>query len=322
MTKQKYELGFNWPRDRDDLFVSEACRYARLRGIRAVCIPKDKAEDARRRVDRRTLVVGLFLNTQADGRNMESPHMLLCRSLKAAGTLVVEDPDDAKNYADRTRLMDYLRRAGIAVPRFLLIGTEQPDRLALTKAQRGRLGETWVAQPAIGMSRNRLLVSKAKSVRTALAKAGFRAREKVLLWRRQEPAISGGRELRFLVWHLFGHIAICWPREGAGPPELMQAQDLISGRYAFLADLAVRIAGITGLDWFVTEVLGTRSATRPRFVVIEPANALAGLGPGIKAANRIPPEVTRLAAGRIVEVAWRRSRDLALTQGTTIHVTE
>jgi len=314
-----YELGFNWPGKGADAFAAEVLRAARHRRVRVLCVGRGQAARVRRDVDRRRIRVGLFLNTQADGVNFDSPDMLLCRALKASGCHVVEDPDDAKNYADRSRVMQYLERAGLPVPPYCVVSRWSPERPLITPAQRRRLGATWVAQPAVGMSRNRVLVSRARTVRAALLKAGFRPGEKVLLLRHCAPASWGDRELRFRVWHLFGEILIGWPKKGSRVYEVMTVADLESGRFSELPVLVRRIAAITGLDWFLTELVATRwRRDSPEVFVVEPANALAGLGPGLRPLSALPPGLVRRAAERIVEVAWRRARGLPLVSGASV----
>ena len=55
--------------------------------------------------------------------------------------------------------------------------------------------------------------------------------------------------------------------------------------------------------------------------MVEPPNALAGLGPGVGALADLGAEIMRLAAARVVEVAWRRSRGLPLPDGTAVILT-
>ncbi len=316
--KVRYELGLNWSRDAGDLFTSHVAQAARLRRIRWLCVPNGQADRVRRRVERGQLEVGLFLNTQADGLNPNSPGMLLCRSLKAASCLVVEDPDDARVYADRAVQMRYLERAGVSVPRHVVVEGWHRDKRALTAAQRTKLGPAWTAQPAVGMGRSRTLTTSSRAVAAALARAGFAPGQKVLLCRHHRPVLAGDRELRFLVWYLFGHIVPCWWRRGARCCDLMTSEDLASGRFVVLASLVSRIAEITGLDWFVTELIATKARSEPRMMVLEPANALAGLGPGLRPLRQVPADVIRTAADRIVEVAWRHAHRLPLSTGKTV----
>ena len=317
----RYDLGLNAAVGaRTEAFVTEVARAAKQRRIRWFSVANGQSERIARGVDRRQIEVSLFLNTQADGVNMESPVMLLCRSLKAAGSLVVEDPDDAPVYANRATQMRYLERAGIAVPRYVVINGRPRERAALPVSQRKRLGPSWTARPALGMSQSRTLTSRSLKIGAALSRAGFTSGQKVLLCRHHEPATLGEHELRFRVWYLFGQIVPCWWPRGGRHPHWMTADDWEPGRLTDVTNCVARIARITGLDWFMTELLVTRSRSEPELLVTEPANALAGLGPGAKPLAEVPADVLRLAADRIVEIAWRRAHKLPLTTGTSAHL--
>ena len=81
------------------------------------------------------------------------------------------------------------------------------------------------------------------------------------------------------------------------------------------------IAEITLLDWFVTELVVVSKKHEKRALIIrEPANALAGIGPGNKPLSNVPTEVLRIAAHRIVKIAWRYANNLPLFEGISIHL--
>ena len=103
-------------------------------------------------------------------------------------------------------------------------------------------------------------------------------------------------------------------------PEMMKAEEFESGHYSILPSLVARIADITGLDWFVTELVATEFRRDLKVLIVEPANALAGLGPGLKPLSHMPAEVARLAAERIVQIAWRHARKLPLRTGKVIRM--
>ncbi|MBN1673469.1 MAG: hypothetical protein JXR37_20655 [Kiritimatiellae bacterium] len=319
-SRTRYELGVNWFRDHADRFLTEVACAARLRRIRWIVIPKEKAVRARRRVDRGSLRINLFLNTQADGVNMESAEMRLCRSLKAAGTLVVEDPDDAPFYADRALQFQYLDRSGVGVPPFVVTDGWQQDRAGFTGVQRARLGANWVARSAVGMGKVRCLHSAAQYVTAALSRAGFPRGAKLLVHKSVHGSRAGGAELRFLVWYLFGHIVPCWAGPGSQGREMVADAEWRDLKLDGLADIAARIAQLSGLDWFVSELVCTRSRGRLKPLVLEPVNALAGLGPGAQPNYHMSTDVVRIAAERIVDVAWRYAHDLPPRPGTTLRL--
>lgn len=87
----RYDLGFNWYSSRASPFTEKMAAEARRRGMKSLCVLKADAAAIRRQLGAGRLQCGMFLNTQADGANMESPLMLLNRDLKAAGCVVVEE---------------------------------------------------------------------------------------------------------------------------------------------------------------------------------------------------------------------------------------
>jgi hypothetical protein len=317
----RYELGFNWATERQTPFTDEITEAARRQRISVLRVGRQDIETVRRRVEKGRIRLGVFLNTQADGTNLASPSMLLCRVVKAKGGLVVEDPDDAPVYADRALQFEYLQRAGFDVPRHLVVESWQPGKPAFSTRARTSLGPTWVAVPGLGLDRRRVVVSAARHVSPTLARSGFKTGQKIVVCRHDDPVTEGERELRFRVWYLFGQIVTTWRRRHAGTFERLSRADAGHDSFAPIIAMARKAATITGLDWFMTELIVTRSRRRRGLVVVEPPNALAGLGPGVAALTDLSGEIMRLAAERIVEVAWRRSRGLPLPDGATIVLT-
>lgn len=316
--KTRYELGLNWKGRDSHPFLRELARAAKRRKIGFLCVRKEDAGRVRRRVDRGKLRIGLFLNTQADGVNMESEEMLLCCALKGSGSWVVEDPDDARVYADRALLLERLHLAGVPVPPFVAVNPSGNEGTRLPHAQRLRLMPQWHARSACGMGNVRTLTSSASYVLSALRRNGFPPEKKVLVCRRQRPARSGGRDIHFFLWHLFDRIVPCWASESTGALGMVSAEEWSQRDLAPLAALADTVAEITGLDWFVTEVICPRGHRALRPMVVEPAGALAGLGPGMSPPRRMPADVCRAAAEALADAAWRLSLGEAPVRGKSL----
>jgi hypothetical protein len=314
---ERFHLGFNWSTSRETAFTRAVAEAAKHRGLRWLRVLKSAAPEIRQRVSDGRLEVGLFLNTQADGTDMDSPHMLLCRSLKASGSLVVEDPDDAPVYASRAIQLDYLEKAGLPVPRRLMIRHWKPDKPVLTAAEQVKIGRSWLAQPAVGLGRRRALAGTGRLTSSMLSKSGFAPRQGVLIYSNHE--LKANKRVRFRIWHLFGHVVCCFA-QGQGTFELLRAGSPSSDFVPRLTALVHRVAQITGLDWFASEFTSTKRTGRAGLTIWEPANALALLGPGVKPLAELPDEVTRILAERLVEVAWRHAHRLPLADGVTVRV--
>jgi hypothetical protein len=314
----RYELGFNWATERSTPFTDTVAECARRQRVSVLRVGRQELDSARRRVERGRARVGVFLNTQADGTNQNSASMLLCRAIKARGGLVVEDPDDAPVYANRGLQLEYMQRAGIGVPRHVVVDNWQPDKPAFSTRIRAGLGRAWMAVPAQGLDRRGTVVSAARNVSPVLARSGFKAGQRIVVLRHDEPRVENDRELRFRAWYFFGQVVVAWRRRNAATFERLSREDARDDRFATIVSVVRKGAELTGLDWFMTELIVTGPPRSRSVVVVEPPNALAGLGPGVAALSDVSGEVMRLAAERIVEVAWRRSRGLPLATGTAV----
>lgn len=314
---ERYHLGFNWSTSRETAFTRAVAEAAKRRGLRWLYVLKSAAPEIRQRVSDGRLQVGLFLNTQADGTSMESSHMLLCRSLKASGCMVVEDPDDAPVYANRALQLDYLEKAGLPVPRRLVIRQWKPGRPILTAREQAKIGGSWFAQPAVGLGRRISLAGTSRLTSRMLSRSGFVPRQGVLIYSNHTPKDNKG--ISFRIWHLFGHVVCCFAKN-QGSFEVLRVGSAASDFVPGLTAWAHRMAQITGLDWFVSEVTSARRTGSVGLTIWEPANALSLLGPGVKPLAELPAEVARILAERLVEVAWRHARGLPLTDGVTVRV--
>lgn len=313
-----YDLGINWAGKGDHLFLEEVARAAERRGLRWICIPPGESGRMRARVESGRFRIGLFLNTQADGRNLRSPSMRFCRALKDAGTLVIEDPEAARFYADREMLFDHLERADLALPEFAVVVPGGGGGKGMPPGLRARIGPAWTALPARGMARLPPLVGTEKNISAALIRNGFPEGERVLIQRHYSPEMNGGGELRFLVWHLLGHVFPCRVPNKGSLPELLTIDDFETDCAVRLVTITRRVAKLTHLNWFLSELIAIRRKDRLELMLVDPANALAGFGPGRKAGASIPPVILRAAADRITEAAWRRACNLDISNGTTV----
>jgi hypothetical protein len=92
----------------------------------------------------------------------------------------------------------------------------------------------------------------------------------------------------------------------------------MDGLAGFLQGVA-RMADISGLDWFSTDSVHTRSGAKSAFIVTDPPNALGGLGPGKRPFTELSQPLMEAIAERLADVAWRHARQIPLKHGLVVH---
>lgn len=320
MTGKHFDLGFTCQAKGEDIFLQEVKRLARKYRISWLNVPKGRSAAFRKCVDEGRLKINVFLNTQLDGVSLENPSLLLLRSLKEKNCLVVEDADDVRIYADKALQLSYLKRAALPVPRYFVINGMKGNRYQDATSRHFTQGSTWLARPAMGMNHHPVVINTRAPIQQALVKAGCNPGRRMLIYKYYKPLTKGNRVLSFRIWYLFGHVVPCWYKHGDHLPAMLKPGDISSSLIARLVNLVTKISEITLLDWFVTDLVVTNGRKGERVIIQEPANALAGFGPGMKRLRSLPHEVIRIAANRIVEVAWRKAHNLPLADGTTINL--
>ena len=313
---KRFELGCNWGTNFAPTFSSALEQAAKNRGVRSCIIGPDEEENALRKVEKKLLRIGLFLNTQAPGTQFDGRSMKLCRALKASGTLLVEDPDDAHIYSNRALQFEYLQRAGIKIPPLLLLEDWSTKTPLLSETDRRKIGEKWIAEQALRTARARTLSGNSKQIARELRESGFSPGDKIILRKRIKPYAEGDLEYRIIGWNFLGQLTFAFFDRNREKYVSLSAGKVESWIWSELFSLMLTISRITGLNWFSSRFVLSKAGGVSKIVVIDPADPLACLGPGQRAFARLPEEILVLAAQQIVYAAWRRSQGMSLQDGS------
>ena len=72
---RRYDLAYNWAANRPTPFTDAVTESARRHRLSVLPVGRGEADTVRRRLERGRIGIGVFLNTQADGTNLDSPSM-------------------------------------------------------------------------------------------------------------------------------------------------------------------------------------------------------------------------------------------------------
>jgi hypothetical protein len=295
-----YDLVMTHKLDADDLFIH--------------CVQRFCAEAALNFFLIEPIWVHTFHAYLNDGRiwprmllNMHSEHHLpddifhrLVKLASERGCLVIDPVDRALAAFDKSRLHPKLVDAGIPVPFTLVVPREPGEGWHLSDADRAELGTPFVIKPALGYGRRGLVMAAKSEADLAQSVVAWRD-ERYLFQRRIVPGRRDGAPLYWRVYFVFGSVWISWWNCENDLYRMVTSEERAELRLDRLEELIRRIAGLTGMTFFSSEVAQTDGG---ELLVIDYVNDQCHLlSQSAHPQMGVPDELVIAIARRIVEAA-------------------
>jgi hypothetical protein len=286
--------------DADDMFIQRIQRHCADAGLNFFLIEP--------------LWVDTFYAHLKEGRiwprvllNMHSEHHLpddifhrLVKTASERNCLVIDPLDRALAAFDKSRLHPKLVEAGIPVPFTVMVPRERPEDWRLTEADRTALGTPFVIKPAMGYGRRGLVMDARSEADLAKSIAAW-PDERYLFQRRMVPARAGNAPLYWRVYFVFGSVWLSWWNCENDNYRLVTPEERTELGLERLEDLVRRIAGLTGMTFFSSEIAQTEPG---ELVVIDYVNDQCHLlSQSAHPQLGVPDELVAAIAKRIVEAA-------------------
>lgn len=303
-----YDLAMTHKLDADDFFVHRVQQECAGRGLNFFLVEPLWVEAFHDRLARGELAVRVLLNMHSEHHDPTDIFHRVVRLAHERGAAVIDPPEVAFAAFNKAMIHARLEAAGIPVPPTLVIARGAADALKLTDEDRARLGAPFVIKPGLGYGRRGVLLDATGEADLARSVAAWPDTH-YLLQRRVEPRLIGGEPAYFRVFHVFGELFFCWwncftDRYRALAPAEMEQHQL-----ALLAELTRRIAGLSGMNFFSTEIAQTGAG---EFVVIDYVNDQCHLATQSAAPrNGVPDEIVAAIARRLVAGAEQLVRKVA-----------
>lgn len=183
-------------------------------------------------------------------------------------SFVIDPPDRALAAFDKARLHSRLIAAGLHVPHTVFADSNALDTFRLSEADRAALGTPFIIKPALGYGR-RGLVLDATSEGDVVRSVHAWGPGTFLLQRRITARLLDGWPAYFRVYYVFGSIWRCWWNCHNDNYRQVSPEEIEHLGLQPLDDIARRVAGLTGMNFFSTEIAWTESG---QFVVIDYVN--------------------------------------------------
>jgi hypothetical protein len=227
----------------------------------------------------------------------------LCYAVKDTGRKVLNDPDDAKSATDKSITHYDLLEAGIPVPFTVVVRKWEPDTLRLTETERKNLGIPFVIKPASGYGKIGVVVD-ARTLQEVIKARDFVRGDNFLLQEKIEPVVLDGKRGWFRVFHVFGEVIPCWwDITTGGTYEHVTFGEMYSFQLLHLVRIITRIARITSMEFFTTEIAVAKRGDQKIPVAIDYVNDQCDLDVKSEEPSAPPDGVVEHIIRRIVRYA-------------------
>lgn len=183
-------------------------------------------------------------------------------------TRVIDPPETAIAAFDKARLHPRLIEAGIKVPPTLIVPREKIPGFVLSPTELELLGSPFVIKPCMGYGRNGVQLNATEG-RDLLRSLESWPNPHYLVQRKITPGLLNDAPAYFRVYYVFGTIWCAWWNcftDRYRPVSALEKEQLLLSP---LEDMARRIAQLTGMKFFSTEIALTEAN---EFVVIDYVN--------------------------------------------------
>lgn len=247
-----------------------------------------------------------LLNMHSEHHQPDEVYHRLIRTAAERGSFVIDPPDRALAAFDKARLHPRLVEAGIPVPFTVVAPSATPDAWALADTDRSALGQPFVIKPALGYGRRGLVLDAASEADLAKSAADWPVGP-YLCQRKIEPRLLRDEPVYFRAFFVFGAVWLCWWNCYTDAYRLVSDQEKTELGLEPLEDLVRRIAALTGMNFFSSEIT---QAADGGFVVIDYVNDQCHmLSQSASPRNGVPDELVAAIARRLVEAVHSAVRN-------------
>ncbi len=295
MTTYDLCIAWNWPHDAG--FVGLLERACRERGLSVLHITPQNLDAAHQALQDGELSFRAFTNRAAD----TDPAFLKIVDWARTNGVFRINPHERETYtADKATMHLELIASGLHTPYSIILPPydEQPE---LPDLDLTPLGPAFAIKPANGGGGEGVICEATSAEQVAQARQQF-PHDKYLLQAYVTPAEIEGQPAWFRVIYCLGEIYANWwpPRTHIFRP--VQPDEVISLRLGELYDMAVRIANVSRLHLFSTEIALTPDG---QFLAVDYVNDQIDLRLQSQAQDGVPDAIVWDICRRLAELVWQ-----------------
>ena len=239
----------------------------------------------------------------------------LLKAAAKAGVYTIGEPAKLEQWTYKARAQKKLEDAGLPVPPTVLIRATDKSR-DLTADQRQAIGEKCVIKPSWGVAGKGVMANVKPTAENIEKARQFDPKDDYLVQRLIKWEKFGGQRTAYLRgYNVLGCRTLLWWAPETRIYDLVTWDDFRQHDLMPAIDLIDRMARLTGMDYFSSEIAITNAVGQPRFILIDYCNDQCDLNPQSAQADGPPDEWVKWACGRFAEFVWRTRQGIQAPEG-------
>ncbi|MBN2120883.1 MAG: hypothetical protein JW734_07515 [Candidatus Omnitrophica bacterium] len=302
---KRYDFGLNWSGTVKENFVDFLKTACAEKKLSFLWISEDNIRKVLQDCEKGKIIIKVLLDTEATYNKKGDLYARVCYAVKDRGGAVINDPDRTKAAIDKSILHYELVDAGILTPYTVIVRNWQPSAYRLSEEEKQKLGTPFVIKPALGYGQLGVIRDARGSIAEIARARNFDKGDNFLLQEKINPIRLGDKRAWFRVFNLFNTIIPCWWDDTLNHYEHVLYEEFNSFGLYPLIKIISKIASLTRMAWFSTEIaIDTRNNQR-RFLAIDYVNDQCSMDTLSETPSGVPDLIVKHTAGYMVNAAYR-----------------
>jgi glutathione synthase/RimK-type ligase-like ATP-grasp enzyme len=316
---KEYDFGLSWDKNKC-YFTRTLMSACKQKGLSFLWVTEDKVRKIVKKLETNQLRIKVFLDTEATYDIPGDLYARLCYAIKDAGGVVINDPDRTRVAVDKSVMYYELMNSGINTPYTVVVRNWEPDSFRLTDDERKKLGIPFIIKPACGWGHRGIVYDAVGTIRQIARARDFDRYDNFLLQEKIHPIELSNKRAWFRVFHVFDKIIPCWWDDRTSKYEQVNGEEFRKHRLGPLARFATRIANMTNMVWFSTEVAIDIKFGQRRFVSIDYVNDQCDMQAQSESRDGVPDNIVKFTAYSMVHAAYQliNKRNIKVSRKYTI----
>jgi hypothetical protein len=241
----------------------------------------------------------------------------LLRAMAGAGVYTIGEPAKLDVWTHKARAQKRLEEAGLPVPATVLIKSGEPTR-ELTGEELRAVGEKCVIKPSWGVAGKGVKAGVRPTAENIETARKFAPEDDFLVQRMVRWEAFGARTAYVRGYNIVGYRTLLWWAPETKLYDLLTWEDFRRHDLLGAVEVIDKMAAVTGMDFFSSEIAITNGVGQPRFVVIDYCNDQCDLNPVSGQADGPPDVWTDWVVQRFAEFVWRKKNGVGETGGHSL----